>query len=132
VAERHFTREEANELLPQVRRLTELMVTHRRALRSALERQGTLLGKVSGNGGGIQPSELAAAAEEVERHAASVGRSVEQIQELGLQVKDLDVGLVDFPALGDGREVLLCWRLGEDAVDYWHGTDEGFSGRKPL
>jgi hypothetical protein len=49
-----------------------------------------------------------------------------------VQVKDLDRGLVDFPALHDGEEVLLCWQVGEDEVAYWHGVDEGFAGRKPL
>ena len=47
-------------------------------------------------------------------------------------VKDLDTGLVDFPALHEGEEVLLCWQLGEDEVAHWHGVDEGFAGRKPL
>lgn len=132
MADRHFTPDEANALLPEVSRLTERMVAHRRALRSALEAQAGLLAKISGNGGGIQPSELAAAAEEVERHAASVARSVRQIQELGVQVKDLDAGLLDFPALRGGEEVLLCWRLGEDSVAHWHGANEGFAGRKAL
>jgi hypothetical protein len=57
---------------------------------------------------------------------------VERLQALGVQVKDLDRGLVDFPALRDGEEVLLCWQVGEEVVAYWHGVDEGFAGRKPL
>ena len=54
------------------------------------------------------------------------------IHERGVIVKDLDTGLVDFPALRDGEEILLCWRLGEDEVAYWHGLEEGFAGRKRL
>jgi hypothetical protein len=57
---------------------------------------------------------------------------VEALQELGVAVKDLDRGLVDFPALRDGEEVLLCWQLGEEKVGYWHGVDEGFAGRREL
>ena len=54
------------------------------------------------------------------------------VQDLGLLVKDLDAGLVDFPSVRDGEEVLLCWRLGEDEVAFWHGYDDGFAGRRPL
>ena len=50
----------------------------------------------------------------------------------GAIVKDLDEGLVDFPAVRDGEEILLCWRLGEEEVAYWHGLEEGFAGRQPL
>jgi hypothetical protein len=58
---------------------------------------------------------------------------VSLLEELGVQVKDLDRGLVDFPALrSNGEEVLLCWQVGEDEIGFWHGLEEGFSGRKPL
>ena len=57
---------------------------------------------------------------------------VNQIQETGVLVKDLDIGLVDFPCLMEGEEIYLCWKLGEDRIAFWHGTDEGFTGRKPL
>ena len=55
-----------------------------------------------------------------------------KIQETGCVVKDLDEGLVDFPSLIEGEEVYLCWKLGEEHIDFWHGVDEGFAGRKPL
>lgn len=57
---------------------------------------------------------------------------MDEIQALGVLVKDLDTGLVDFPALRGGEEVLLCWQLGEDEIRYWHGLEEGFAGRKEL
>src|ERR1035437_5187436 len=57
---------------------------------------------------------------------------VNRIQETGVVVKDLDVGLVDFPSLLEGEEIYLCWKLGEDRIGFWHGTDEGFTSRKPL
>ena len=68
----------------------------------------------------------------IDEEAAEVVRSVAELQELGLLVKDLDEGLVDFPALRDGEEVLLCCRLGEEEVAFWHSLDDGFAGRKPL
>ena len=129
---RYFTREEANELLPAVRVLAERMVAHRAALEQAQARLGAYLDKISGNGGGIQPAELARAHSAVEQEAGGVARCVEGIQELGAQVKDVGEGLVDFPARREGEDVLLCWKLGEDEIAHWHGLEEGFAGRKPL
>jgi hypothetical protein len=57
---------------------------------------------------------------------------MERIEEMGVVVKDLDVGLVDFPTLFRGEEVYLCWRMDEDDIDHWHGVNEGFAGRKPI
>jgi hypothetical protein len=57
---------------------------------------------------------------------------VDRIQEAGVVVKDLDVGLVDFPSMLEGEEIYLCWKLGEEHIAFWHGIDEGFTGRKPL
>jgi hypothetical protein len=129
---RYFTREEANELLPAVKVLAERMVTHRVALEQAQATLGAYLEKISGNGGGIPPGELAGAHAAVEEEAAGVARCVEGIQELGGMVKDVGEGLVDFPSRREGEDVLLCWRLGEDEITHWHGLEEGFPGRKPL
>jgi hypothetical protein len=68
----------------------------------------------------------------VERHARELARAVDDIVDLGVEVKDLDEGLVDFPAQRRGETVLLCWQLGEDEIRYWHTPQEGFSGRRPL
>lgn len=54
------------------------------------------------------------------------------IEEMGVQVKDLEVGLIDFPTLFRGEEVLLCWRFGEEKIEHWHGLTEGFRGRRPI
>jgi hypothetical protein len=129
---RHFTPEEANAALTQVRPLVERMVGHRAAHVEALERQEELEGRIRGNGGGIPPAQLAEAAAEVERQARELAHAVDDIVELGVEVKDLDEGLVDFPALRDGETVLLCWQLGEDEIRYWHTVQEGFAGRRPL
>jgi hypothetical protein len=55
-----------------------------------------------------------------------------EIDSIGVQVKDLDIGLLDFPCEVEGRTILLCWKLGEKSITHWHGTDEGFAGRKPV
>jgi hypothetical protein len=129
---RHFTPEEANAALAEIRPLVERMVAHRRAHVDALTRQETLEARIRGNGGGIPPAELADAAAEVEREARELARALEEITERGVEVKDVDEGLVDFPALRRGETVLLCWRLGEDEIGYWHTIEAGFAGRRPL
>ena len=130
--ERYFTVEEANEALAEVRPLTEELVSHRRALIEIQERQAALTTRISGNGGNVEPRELQEVQERLDGEVAGIARCVARIHELGAQVKDLDEGLVDFPALRGGEDVLLCWRLGEDEIGFWHALDEGFSGRRPL
>jgi hypothetical protein len=132
VTDRHFTPAEANELLPTVRALAERMVAHRRALAVATVRHARIAAKIAGNGGGVRPHEVDELRAAIEAEAAEVVRCVEELQTLGVVVKDLDQGLVDFPARRGDEEVLLCWRVGEDEVGYWHGLEEGFAGRKRL
>ena len=132
MAGRYFTPEEANEALAEVRPLVERMVAARGALVEAQRRQAELVARVASNGGGLSPPDVSAVAAELQETSAELVAVVEELQELGVQVKDLDRGLVDFPCLHRGREVLLCWELGEDEVAYWHGAEEGYAGRKPL
>jgi len=129
---RHFTPEEANDALVEVRPLVERMVEHRRAHSEALERQEELEGRIRGNGGGIPPAQLAEAAADVEHEARLLAQVIDEIGEHGAEVKDLDEGLIDFPALRHGETVLLCWKLGEDRIRYWHTVEDGFAGRQPL
>jgi hypothetical protein len=132
MAAHYFTREEANELLAQVRPLAEALVAHRRALAVAAARRARLTARISGNGGDFDPQEPSNVEAQLAGEAEAVAHAVEELERTGVQVKDLDRGLVDFPALHDGEEVLLCWQVGEDEVAYWHGLEEGFAGRKPL
>ena len=129
---RHFTPEEANAALAEVRPLVEQLVAKRREHVDALARQEDLERKIKGNGGGIPPAELAAASAEVDAVARWLARLVDEIGEHGAEVKDLDEGLIDFPALRRGETVLLCWQLGEDEIRFWHGVEDGFAGRRPL
>jgi hypothetical protein len=129
---RHFTLEEANAALVQVRPLVARMVEQRREHIAALERQEALEGHIRGNGGGIPPAELAETAAEVDRLGRALAHTVDEIAERGAQVKDVDEGLIDFPALRRGETVLLCWKLGEDEIRYWHTLDGGFAGRQEL
>ncbi|HKP19504.1 MAG TPA: DUF2203 domain-containing protein [Gaiellaceae bacterium] len=132
MTERRFTPEEANAALAEVRPLVERMVEAKQAMDRAQERRDELGLRISGNGGGIPPAELAEANTAVEERTSQLGAIVDEIHALGVQVKDLDTGLVDFPSMRDGEDVLLCWRLGEDEIAYWHGLEDGFAGRQPL
>ena len=132
MATRYFTREEANRALVEVRPVAEALVQHRRAMTVTAARRAKLVHRIAGNGGDFDPQEPRTLEEEFQREANEVAQCVEQLERLGVVVKDLDRGLVDFPALRDDEEVLLCWQVGEGEVAFWHGLDEGFAGRKAL
>jgi len=132
VPDRTFTPEEANEALLRVRPLVERMVVARHALLDAQRRQAELVARIASNGGGLTPPDVSAVAAEVQEASTELVGVVDELQGLGVLVKDLDRGLVDFPCVHRGRELLLCWELGEDEVAFWHGADEGYAGRRPL
>ncbi|HEV3479659.1 MAG TPA: DUF2203 domain-containing protein [Gaiellaceae bacterium] len=132
MAPRYFTLAEANAALEELRPLAEEMVEHRRRLVEAQARRASLGAQAASNGGDLTPSDFAAADEELDRAATRLAQCVERIQAAGVLVKDLDRGLLDFPALRGEEEILLCWHVGEDEIRFWHGVEEGFAGRKPL
>jgi hypothetical protein len=131
---RLFSEDEANEALEVVEPLVERLVAARGRFVSEGQRLAQLRRKVAGNGGGLDPSRVQEAQDAVEEVANEIALLVADLEAAGVQVKDLDRGLVDFPARHpeSGDLVLLCWHLGEDRVAYWHGLEEGFAGRKPL
>ena len=131
--DRYFLPEDVERLIPQLTRIMErVMAAHaagieaREAL-AAEEKRITLAG-----GGVVDRAAWKARAERLERSARDVQAGLEEIQRLGGVTKDLEMGLVDFAHLRDGRVVNLCWRFGEGRITYWHGLDEGYARRKPL
>ena len=132
MAPRYFTLEEANRAVGELRPVVERMVEHRRRFVAAQERRGALAEQAGSNGGDLTPGDFAEVEQELEDEATSLAVCIERIQSAGAQVKDLDAGLLDFPSLRDGEEILLCWRLGEDEIEFWHGPEEGFAGRKRV
>jgi len=129
---RHFTPAEANAALEHVRPLVEQLVAARAEHIAALERQEELEQKIRGNGGSIPPATLAEAGSEVDACARRLAQLVDEINAHGATVKDLDSGLIDFPALRYGETVLLCWQLGENEIAFWHPVETGFADRRPL
>jgi hypothetical protein len=132
MAERSFTPGEANNALPQVRPVAERLVALRTRMRELEQTQSELVTAIGGNGGGYAATDLNAAQSELAGLADAAIACVERLDELGVQLKDIDSGLLDFPSERDGRPVLLCWRVGEDSIAYWHGLEDGFAGRKPI
>jgi hypothetical protein len=130
--ERTFTLEEANAAVVELRPVVERMVEHGRNLVAAQRGQMELVTRIAGNGGDMQPSDLHELAETIQREADAIAACAEEINAAGAQIKSLEEGLLDFPSRRDDEDVLLCWKLGEDEIGYWHGVDEGFAGRKPL
>jgi len=129
---RHFTPKEANAELREIRPLVEELVAHRREQQRLQAQRLELAVKIAGNGGGIDSQKIAEVEEAEQRERVGIASCVNAIHGHGAIVKDLDEGLVDFPALRHSEEILLCWRLGEDEVAHWHGLEEGFAGRKQL
>jgi hypothetical protein len=132
VPKRLFTPAEANSALAQVRPVAESLVAMRARMRELVAEQGDLVTQIGGNGGGYAASDLNAAHAELRKLADAVADCVRELDGLGVVVKDLDSGLLDFPALRDGDEVELCWQVGEERVDYWHPLGVGYVGRKPI
>ena len=122
--ERHFTRVEANASLPTLRPLLERLRDARDLLTDA-EAHEALSDAAPGNGGG-EP------AIQVSESFLEVRRLLSTLQEAGILVRDIDRGLIDFPAMIDGREVYLCWEFGDEGVDFWHELEAGYGGRRPL
>src|SRR4051794_829007 len=130
---RYFSLEQANRVLPKVEAAVRTAIGLKAELQSAEEAIRDLNRRVMMSGGMVVNRESALAQRQSrERSAERLQEAMEEITEYGCQVKDLDIGLLDFPTLYRGREVLLCWRLGEQKIEYWHDLEEGFRGRKPI
>jgi hypothetical protein len=130
--ERTFTLAEANAAVAELRPVVERMVEHGRRLAEAQQSQRELVTRIAGNGGDMQPSDLRELAETIQAEADAIAECAEEINAAGAQIKSLEEGLLDFPSHRGDEIVLLCWKLGEGEIRYWHGADEGFAGRKPL
>jgi hypothetical protein len=120
--ERRFTPEEANALLPTLREALPRVKEARQVILDGGER---IRRGASRNGGGQVGKEYMEA-------LSTLRREVEALAAEGIVLRDPETGLVDFPSERDGREVFLCWRLGEGDVGFWHGPEGGFAGRKPV
>jgi hypothetical protein len=123
--QKHFTVEEANALLPELIALLEELRAARDHLVVEWQNAAPVVRASPRNGGGAQASAYVAG-------LLRLNRLLKNFTDRGVMVKDVDMGLVDFPHMRGDTEVLLCWKLGEDQVGYWHDLESGFQGRQPL
>jgi hypothetical protein len=128
-----FTLEEAQSLLPVVESLLKRAIEGKQSAEQIEADLNDLARRIYLSGGmRVDTSSVDKKRTEVEGHVQRVRESVAEIDSIGVQVKDLGTGLIDFPCRIDDQGVLLCWRLGEPAIEHWHTVDSGFQGRQPL
>jgi len=130
-----FTITEANALLPQIIPLIEQLQGIQRSLQQTAQQLNEAVEKVTaGNGYPIQS--LKAKIQELTEHQLQLVEAFQsayaQLEDLGAMLKDLTIGLVDFSSVRDGQPVLLCWKMGEDRIRFWHTLEAGYAGRQPL
>ena len=121
---KHYSREEANALLPQIRLWLQQLEVLRASLRKHDQRVESLLEAGTDRGGPTVNDWV--------RTMADIQHVMEEFRRREIFVKDADRGLIDFPAIMGGREVFLCWEKGEEDIEFWHDLDTGFGGRERL
>ena len=126
---RYYGIDEANERLAEVRPLLEQLRSDRAAVART---QRELVKARQTNGSAEHAEELARRESELRDTARRMQQAVAQLDGWGISLRDIGSGLIDFPALANGRPIWLCWRLGEDDVGWWHEIDSGFDSRQPL
>ena len=127
----YYTVKEANTMLPQLTRLLVKMQAEARQHGMVQTRVEDVTKTVKSNGY-HNPIEDPLVAQVSEALTEAIREGLAQLAEWSIELKDISIGLVDFPAMRDGREVYLCWKLGELQVGFWHDLDTGFAGRQPL
>jgi len=133
MSDRTFTLDEAQSLLPVLESLLRTAISAKKVVEEAEHEQQALQQRIFLTGGmflDIVP--LARKKAERAKAEQRAKDALAEIDSIGVQVKDLDMGLLDFPCEVEGQIILLCWKLGEKSITHWHGTQEGFAGRKPI
>jgi len=133
MADRTFTLTEAQSLLPVLESLLHTAIDGRKLIEAVDNELQELAHRVFLRGGiSVNIVHMARRKAEREKAIQRVKDALAEIDAAGVQVKDLDIGLLDFPCEVEGQTVLLCWKLGEKGITHWHGESEGFAGRKPI
>jgi hypothetical protein len=133
MSDRTFTLDEAHSLLPILESLLRTALHAKKLMEEIDAEVQALHHRIFLNGGmflDIVP--LARRKAERARSEQRIKDALAEIDSIGVQVKDLDIGLLDFPCEVEGQTILLCWKLGEKSITHWHGVQEGFAGRKPI
>jgi hypothetical protein len=133
MSDRTFTLDEAQSLLPVLESLLKQSISGKKLIEEVDGEFQEIAHRVFLNGGTrLDVVRMARRKAEREKTIRRVKDALAEIDAIGVQVKDLDIGLLDFPCKVDGEIVLLCWKLGETGITHWHSVSEGFAGRKPI
>jgi hypothetical protein len=133
MSDKTFTLDEAQSLLPVLESLLRTTIRAKKVIEEAEAEQQALQHRVFLHGGMfLDVVPLARRKAERAKAEQRIKDTLAEIDSIGVQVKDLDIGLLDFPCEVEGQIILLCWKLGEKSITHWHGTQEGFAGRKPI
>jgi hypothetical protein len=133
MAMKTFTLDEAQSLLPVLESLLKRAIDGKQAAEEVESKIAELSRRIYLSGGmRVNMSEAAGQRAEMDAHLQRVRESIAEIDSIGVQVKDLDQGLLDFPFRLEEEIVLLCWRMGETAIEHWHTVESGFQGRQPV
>jgi hypothetical protein len=128
-----FTLNEATTLLPVLRTLLKRSMDGKRTIEDVEKELQDVKHRILLSGGLlVDVQEMARRRAEHDKAVQEIKDALAEIEAIGVQVKDLDIGLLDFPCVVDDEIVLLCWKYGEEKIQYWHGLEEGFRGRKPI
>src|SRR5712691_7320681 len=127
----YFTREEAEALLPQITVVLLKIQERRKAMLECEEDLGALHAQAMGNGYHLH-ERIAKLQKDLARHIQALQELASELNDFGCELKDPDMGLIDFLSLRNGREIYLCWHLGEERINFWHYLETGFAGRQPL
>jgi hypothetical protein len=128
-----FTLDEAQSLLPVLESLLKRAIEGKQSAEEVGTGLSDLARRIFLSGGmKVDVSSVARQRAEMENHLLRVRESIAEIDSIGVQVKDLEAGLLDFPCRLDDQVVLLCWRMGETAIEHWHTVEQGFQGRQPV
>lgn len=133
MSDRTFTLDEAQALLPVLESLLRTAIQSKNLMDEVDLEVQALHHRIFLNGGMfLEVLPLARRKAERSRAEQRAKDALAEINSIGVQVKDLSIGLLDFPCDVEGQKILLCWKLGEKAIAHWHGVEEGFAGRKPI
>ena len=133
MSQRNFTLQEAQVLLPVLKSLLKQALDGKKLIESIDREFQELAQRIFLSGGLlVEIGKMALRRAEREKIVQRIKDIVAEIDATGVQVKDLDMGLLDFPCVIDGKTILLCWKMGEDSITHWHGVEEGYAGRKPI
>ena len=133
MSDRTFTLDEAQSLLPVLESLLKQAIQGKKTVEEVDAEMQETAHRIFLNGGTlVRVIPLARRKAEREKAIQRLKDVLAEIDSIGVQVKDLDIGLLDFPCKVEGEIILLCWKLGEEKITHWHSTTEGFAGRKPI